>query len=615
MNSKYIYFILLGTWLSQWGCSLVLDKDVLQNDNTTTSDDTDSAPVQECNFDADCTDTVNCTIDNCSANHQCVHLANNALCAQFEVCEVQTGCVSTGNNCNEDTECNDKINCTVDWCQDNLCRNSPDNTACANSVPFCREDAKCIPNAGGCVEGAVIKCPAPDGICMAATCNPQTGDCEDHRSEDADKDSDSFLNSACGGNDCHDNNALTHPGATEICNGIDNNCDGTNDAVFTTSSPILVAQGAALNNPQIAGNEEYVAIIWEGDSLQTAFINTSNAVSLFDMGTLRSGTLSNASIIANPNDNTQFFVAFIAQENTNPMTLEVASITYNPASQQVTGAILTTLDTGITTVIADCAIAYDAQYTLPGWVVVWTENDATSSYVRIQNHNEATSFSFIELGSGALGQAGPVDLNVSGGGNYFVTFVANWENESSDDEEIFEALIQYENTYVIAQEATSISPVDEIDADPSHQPAASLDANGNIYTAFVDYTGFGNAKTISIWNSAQQTHMDYLPSATLAEINNLHFIFGGQTFGLFYLYKTTAATKFILQQLSSSGPGANLESISETNLYNIENGAASVYSDFTVSRSTNQKFALAWIQSTDAATQLQYLPLASCTAE
>lgn len=48
----------------------------------------------------------------------------------------------------------------------------------------------------------------------------------------ADSDSDSYLDSACGGTDCNDKDALVHPNAQELCNGKNDDCDSTTDEDF-----------------------------------------------------------------------------------------------------------------------------------------------------------------------------------------------------------------------------------------------------------------------------------------------------------------------------------------------------------------------------------------------
>ncbi|HEX5100396.1 MAG TPA: putative metal-binding motif-containing protein [Polyangiaceae bacterium] len=130
----------------------------------------------------------------------------------------------------------------VDECQvDSDC---PRDDAC--SPAFCRppDDEH---EARYC-EVRVVACDDRDP-CTEDRCDPDSGRCEHEGG--GDNDHDGYRGKAldgtpstCGGSDCDDDDALVFPGAQEICDGKDNDCNGAIDegATYRTlGQPVLVA--------------------------------------------------------------------------------------------------------------------------------------------------------------------------------------------------------------------------------------------------------------------------------------------------------------------------------------------------------------------------------------
>ena len=167
----------------------------------------------------------------------------------------------------------------IEFCdgKDNDCNGQVDDgcIACPPAGTACDDRTVCTVNdvwdgACNCISGPALVC--DDGNpCTFDSCNgvsgcsflPQSGSpCDDGDPTtlndvcdgsgncagtagctDADLDG-FFAISGCGGAvDCDDANASVHPGATEVCNGIDDDCDGQVDELFCNISGQCFAEG------------------------------------------------------------------------------------------------------------------------------------------------------------------------------------------------------------------------------------------------------------------------------------------------------------------------------------------------------------------------------------
>ncbi len=125
-----------------------------------------------------CDDGFSCTLDSCSSG-QCQHTigpnSGATACPTGQYCTLEKGCALP-------PACKDNADCEALW-----------------SADACKDNVHCDPASSVCLFDVL------------------------------DKDGDGHPPQICGGNDCDDSDKSRYPGASEACDGKDNNCDGTID--------------------------------------------------------------------------------------------------------------------------------------------------------------------------------------------------------------------------------------------------------------------------------------------------------------------------------------------------------------------------------------------------
>jgi len=193
--------VILGNWelTLQYGWVLVIDTDYRVTRVGTDYRITPMGDTDTCYADADCDDGLFCT--------------------GAETCDTATNSCLAG----VPPDCDDGIGCTADTCDEinDTCASTPDDASCDDGL-FCTGHEICDP-AIGCLAGL-----SPCDL-QTEECNDDLDVCEAIGFPDADGDGYSA------DVDCDDTDPYVHPGANEVCNGIDDNCDDRIDeAVLLT---------------------------------------------------------------------------------------------------------------------------------------------------------------------------------------------------------------------------------------------------------------------------------------------------------------------------------------------------------------------------------------------
>ncbi len=156
------------------------------------------------------------------------------FCNGTEVCGADGRCASGA-----PVRCDDGIACTADGCseQDRRCTAlAPDADGDGYAAASC-VDGGGTPLGSDCDDADAARFPGNHEVCDAGA---HDEDCDDATHGAVDSDFDGFedhrcCNGASCGEDCDDAHASAHPGGTEVCNLVDDDCDGMPDDGVATA--------------------------------------------------------------------------------------------------------------------------------------------------------------------------------------------------------------------------------------------------------------------------------------------------------------------------------------------------------------------------------------------
>jgi hypothetical protein len=126
--------------------------------------------------------------------------------------------------------------------------------------------------------------PAPtDPVCAPPVCLEEQRACI---FPPKDSDRDGYVDAACGGDDCNDENGAVHAGLADLCDGVDNNCNGAVDeegwsVPEGTGERMVLSEGASYGRgPALAASASGWQAAWieQGSMLKVAQVDAAGAI-------------------------------------------------------------------------------------------------------------------------------------------------------------------------------------------------------------------------------------------------------------------------------------------------------------------------------------------------
>ncbi len=219
--------------LSTCGDGITDDREGEQCDdgNDRDGDGCDRDCTPSCAAASDCDDGRACNgAETCSATATCANgtpLADGTVCVMSEggagACRAGV-CALVG--CGDrmvvpPEECDDGNVEDGDGCDSDCTFTCESDTECSDGDP-CNGTETCAVATHLCSPGTALECPMM--ACASVTCDPSAGCVYDRSAFDRDGDGHSVT--SCGGDDCNDADETVYPGAPELCDSIDHDCNG-----------------------------------------------------------------------------------------------------------------------------------------------------------------------------------------------------------------------------------------------------------------------------------------------------------------------------------------------------------------------------------------------------